>query len=74
MATAKCQYSGPNIGVKTACRTLTSTGLPAASRVKPCGVFIHALAAMMPNAPRRAASGSGTPSRKCVHGFSRRQP
>ena len=74
IATTKCQYSGPNIGVKIACCTSTSTGLPWASRLNPCGVFIHALAAMIPNAPIRAANGSGTPSQKWVHGFSRRQP
>ncbi|GAA3116607.1 hypothetical protein GCM10020254_74270 [Streptomyces goshikiensis] len=74
MATTKCQYCGPNIGVKIACRTVTSTGRPLPSRVKPRGVFIHELAAMMPKAPIRAASGSGTPSQKCVFGGSRRQP
>ncbi|GAA5019718.1 hypothetical protein GCM10025734_73200 [Kitasatospora paranensis] len=60
--------------MKTAWRTVTSTGLPSAPRVKPCGVFIHEFAAMIPKAPISAASGSGTPSQKWVRGFSLRQP
>lgn len=70
----KCQYSGPNIGVKIALRTSTSTGLLTASSVKPRGVFIQEFAAMMPNAPISAVSGRGRPSQKCVHGLSLRQP
>jgi hypothetical protein len=62
------------MGVKTACRTSTSTGFPWESRVNPCGVFIQELAAMMPKAPIKAAGGSGVASQKCVQGRRRRQP
>lgn len=74
IATTKCQYCGPNIGVKIAFQTSTSTGLPSLSREKPCGVFIQELAARMPNAPSSAVAGSGSPRRKWVRGFSRRHP
>ena len=48
--------------------------LPAESRVKPDGEFIHALAATTDALPRIPAMTIGTPVQKCAHGFSRRQP
>ena len=73
-AAMKCQYCGPSIGLKSTLPTLTAVGLPAASRVKPCGVFIQALADRMPNAPSSETSGIGRPSRKWVRGLNRFQP
>lgn len=74
IATTKCQYCGPNMGVKIALRTSTSTGLPSESREKPWGVFIQELAARMPKAPSSAVTGSGSPSRKWVRAGRRRHP
>jgi len=52
----------------------TSTTLPAELRVKPCGSFIHELAATTEIVPPIPASTIGTPVQKCVHGLSRFQP
>ncbi|OLT53083.1 hypothetical protein BJF88_01615 [Cellulosimicrobium sp. CUA-896] len=52
----------------------TSTTLPASSRVKPAGAFIHAFAATTETEPAMPASTMGTPVQKCVHGLRRRQP
>ena len=70
----KCQYCGPNIGLNSTFSTVTAVGFPAESRVKPCGVFIHAFADRIPNAPSSEVNGIGRPSRKWVRGLSRFQP
>ena len=52
----------------------TLVGFPWLSRVKPCGVFIHAFTERIENAPTSAMNGSGRPTRKCARGLMRFQP
>ena len=51
-----------------------STTLPAASRVKPCGWFIQALAATTEKAPPMPVITIGTPDQKWAQPLSRFQP
>ena len=63
-----CRYCGARIGVKMTLLMSTLVGLPWLSRVKPCGVFIHAFTERIENAPTRAMNGSGSPTRKWAPG------
>jgi len=52
----------------------TFVGRPSDPTVNPAGVFIHAFAATMENAPSAATNGIGKPSQKWAQGRSLRQP
>ena len=69
-----CGTSYGVAGLKSTLNGSTSVTLPAASRVKPCGWFIHELAATTEKAPPIPVTNIGTPDQKWTQGGRRFQP